>query len=266
MEDKIEEYLDKVKKPTLNKIMAKDIVEIIEKEYAHNLGFTDLMKENINYKEGWENAVAISYEADSKIVKLEKENADLEEKLKILEGHFDALNEDYQDAVKKIKDLEVKLICRNGRILELEEQIKEYELINKHHIDLIGRQEKQIAELKACIEMDIRRVHSQKYLDRDEVEDFVKEIITIAVSTFNDEEGEPIDDLPIQTWEDFEDDFNRIITAICKLALPIINGKDNMGPIKEIQLGVFPFKDKHKDKHIDVYGKDGEILNNKDNI
>ena len=62
----------------------------------------------------------------------------------------------FENENKGIIELEAKLLKRNANILELEEQCKEYELINKHHTDLIGRQEEQIKNIK--------------YLDRAEVE------------------------------------------------------------------------------------------------
>jgi len=106
MEDKIKEYFKKWQKTgegRTNEIMAKDIAEIAEKEYATNQGFTDLMIKNTNLKD------EIKHWQDSWDV-LTKDNAELKEQIKYLDG-VSMLNE---DLIRKNDELEQQ----NAELLE----------------------------------------------------------------------------------------------------------------------------------------------------
>jgi FtsZ-binding cell division protein ZapB len=82
-----------------------------------------------------ENIGNIGYDT---IKQLQKENAELKAKCNLC----------YDDKAEKsnnaLIELNNKLVARNGRILDLENELTEYELINKHHIELIGRLEEQL--------------------------------------------------------------------------------------------------------------------------
>ncbi len=105
-----------------------------------------------------------------------------------------------------------------------------------------------------------------KMLGREEVEDFLKQIITIAVSQFCNEDDEPMEDLPMQIWEDFETDFNRIITDICNLAIDneykliATQQVDEDLWTLELKQGMRPISiyglEKYEGKNIDVYIKE----------
>ena len=117
-------------------------------------------------------------------------------------------NERLRNAIREYLD---KNIATDEKLEELQHKVRK----------AIGQDEnliKENAELK-------KQIENRKYLNRGEMDDFVKEIITITLSNYGDESGEPIEDLPMQVWEDFEEDFNRIITTICSLVIPITKEK-----------------------------------------
>jgi hypothetical protein len=100
---------------------------------------------------------------------------------------------------------ETALSSENKR---LKTQLKEYELINKHHIELIGRLEEQLKAIK--------------YLDRDTLEDFF-------VRYADDIGG--VTGASLLVWD--SPAFDKVIIEILKLAIPKQKYLDRQG-VEEI--------------------------------
>ena len=217
LEDKIKEYLDRFVtfhfENLTNTTLAKNIAEIVNEENSSVIDH--------EYCRRWLDS------NKKKLIELEKENVELKLEVEKYKGRY----EESMD----------KLVEKSEINKKFKQQLKEYELINRHHVDLIGRQEQQLADIK--------------YLNRDKVEKIIRSIFGSTWGT-----GKEMYD-----FSHSEETLIGAITAICNLAYePITKDKiiniikdhywDSLTYYMEEQQDLF-------DKHFEFIAL--EILNNK---
>jgi len=266
LEQKIKEYLKHDTANAFPEVIAKqahDIVEIAENHIATKLIYVyKLEKENadlklqladtlgrfegemeLNTKVMKDNTMLLkeNKEALEAVEKLMNDNTELEATLddnnlqikntNELEATVNDRIEQIRLLVKNKRELEAKLILRNGRILELEEQIKadNCDLCN----DLQDENMKLKQQLKsnsdmaisACLNcksnyknltLEINRLKQQlravKTLNRDEVEKMFDGNVTIPVYGYSE-----VDGVEHKAQIGKQLDVDNFITAICKL-------------------------------------------------
>ena len=194
--------------------------------------------------------------------RLEKENAELKAKCNLC----------YDDKAEKsnnaLIELNNKLVVRNGRILDLENELTEYELINKHHIELIGRLEEQLKAIKYLDEdvetlsaqfHDVYMIEANKQgntrnkQNYNDLAENVKEydrvlaryVLSLAIPKVKylyRQEVKTILYSELSSWEEIEG-WEEAIDAICKLAIP---SRDKIIEVLNIRLDPVGCPDKTK--------------------